>query len=64
MAAREVLRAGALKDDGLRRQFDAVLADVCRQIGVTASGAELLRLHSNAIYAIPAAGLVIRISTN
>jgi aminoglycoside phosphotransferase (APT) family kinase protein len=53
-----------MEDDGLRRQFEAVLADVCRQIGITASGAELLRIHSNAIFAVPSAGLVIRISTS
>lgn len=52
------------EDDGLRRQFEAVLADVCRQIGATGSGAELLRMHSNAIFAIPSEHLVIRISTN
>jgi hypothetical protein len=53
-----------VEDDGFRRQFDTVLADVCRQIGVPASGAELLRLHGSAVYALPSAGLVVRISTN
>lgn len=53
-----------VEDDKFRRQFDAVLSDVCQRIGVPASGAELLRLSSNAVFAHPAAGLVIRISTN
>jgi aminoglycoside phosphotransferase (APT) family kinase protein len=50
--------------DEFRRQFDAVLVEVCRMIGVPASGAELLRLNSNAVYALRAPGLVIRISSN
>jgi aminoglycoside phosphotransferase (APT) family kinase protein len=58
-------RAGVpIADDGFRRQFDAVLADVCRQIGVSASGSQLLHLHSNAVFALPAASLVVRISAN
>ena len=59
-------RAGSviMDDDGFRRQFDAVLADVCRQIGVRVSGAQLLHLHSNAVFALPAAGLVVRIASN
>jgi aminoglycoside phosphotransferase (APT) family kinase protein len=51
-----------MNDDGFRRQFDAVLADACRQIGIPASGARLLHLHSNAVFALPAAGLVVRIA--
>lgn len=51
-------------DDGFRRQFDAVLDNVCRQIGVPTSGAQLLRLHGSAVFALPVAGLVVRISTN
>jgi aminoglycoside phosphotransferase (APT) family kinase protein len=53
-----------VEDDGFRRQFDTVLADACRQIGVPASGARLVHLHSNAVFALPAAGLVIRIAGN
>lgn len=53
-----------MEDDGFRRQFDAVLADVCQRVGVSAFGAQLLRLSSNAVFALPAAGLAIRISTN
>jgi aminoglycoside phosphotransferase (APT) family kinase protein len=52
------------QDDGFRRQFDAVLVDVCRQIGVPATGARLLHLHSNAVFALPAVGLVVRIAGN
>jgi Phosphotransferase enzyme family len=50
--------------DGFRRQFEVVLADVGRQIGVPVSGAQLLRLHGSAVFALPAAGLIVRISTN
>jgi len=51
-----------MEDNLFRREFDAVIADVCRQIGIPASGAQLLHLHGNAVYGFPAAGLVIRIS--
>ena len=51
-----------MEDNRFRREFDAVLAGVCRRIGVPASGAQLLHLHGNAVYGFPAAGLVIRIS--
>jgi aminoglycoside phosphotransferase (APT) family kinase protein len=51
-----------MEDNGFRREFDVVLADVCRQIGVPASGAQLLHFHGNAVFAFPAAGLVVRIS--
>ena len=51
-----------MEDNGFRREFDAVLARVCRQIGVPLSGAQLLHLHGNAVYGFPAAGLVVRIS--
>ena len=51
-----------MEDNGFRREFDAVLARVCRQIGVPPSGAQLLHLHGNAVYGFPAAGLVVRIS--
>jgi aminoglycoside phosphotransferase (APT) family kinase protein len=50
--------------DEFRRQFDVVLVDVCHMVGVSASGAELLRLNSNAVFALRDAGLVIRISSN
>jgi hypothetical protein len=51
-----------MEDNRFRREFDAVLADVCRRIGIPASGARLLHLHGNAVYGLAAAGLVIRIS--
>jgi len=51
-----------MEDNGFRREFDAVLAGVCRQIGVPPSGAQLLHLHGNAVFGFPAAGLVVRIS--
>jgi aminoglycoside phosphotransferase (APT) family kinase protein len=53
-----------VEDDEFRRQFDAVLAAVCRQVSIPVRGAELLRLNSNAVFALPSAGLVVRISTN
>ncbi len=53
-----------MEGDGFRRQFDAVLADVCHLIGVPPSGAKLLHLHGNAVYALPSARLVVRISTS
>jgi aminoglycoside phosphotransferase (APT) family kinase protein len=51
-----------MEDDQFRREFDAVLAKVCRQIGVPASDARLLHLHSNAVFALPGACLVVRIA--
>jgi aminoglycoside phosphotransferase (APT) family kinase protein len=53
-----------MEDDEFRRPFDAALSAVCRQIGVPASGADLLHLHSNAIFAFPTANLVVRISSD
>jgi Phosphotransferase enzyme family len=53
-----------MEDSEFRREFDAVLAAVCRQVGLAASGARLLHLHGNAVFAFPAAGLVVRISGN
>jgi len=51
-----------MEDNGFRREFDAVLADVCRRIGVPPSEARLLHLHGNAVFGLPSAGLVVRIS--
>jgi hypothetical protein len=51
-----------MEDNGFRREFDAVLAGVCRQIGVPPSEAQLLHLHGKAVFGFPAAGLVVRIS--
>jgi len=51
-----------MNDDRFRRQLDAVLADACRRIGIPPAGAQLVHLHSNAVFALPDAGLVIRIA--
>lgn len=53
-----------MEESGFRSQFDTVLDAVCRQIGVPASGAVLLHLHSNAIFALPSTNLVVRISSD
>lgn len=48
-------------------EFRAVLAEVGRRIGVPArdlAAARLLRGHSNVVFLLPAAKLLIRISTN
>ena len=51
-----------MEDSGFRREFDAVLDGVCRQIGVPPSEARLLHMHGNAVFGFPSAGLVVRIS--
>jgi Phosphotransferase enzyme family len=50
---------GAIYDE-----MQEVLTAAAVQMGVSAAGARLLRLHSNASFALPSAGLVIRIATN
>lgn len=45
-------------------EMRAVLAAVGQRIDVAVEHARLLHLHSNAIFALPAAGLLIRIATN
>lgn len=45
-------------------EFRAVLAAVGRRINVGVEHARLVHLHSNAIFTLPAAGLVIRVSTS
>jgi hypothetical protein len=50
--------------DDLHDEFRAVLAAAGQRIGVPIHDARLLRLHSNAIFLLPWAGLVIRIATN
>src|SRR6266540_1018200 len=42
----------------------SILVAVGRRIGVPVRDARLLRLHSNAILALPSAGLLVRIATN
>ena len=44
-----------MEDNAFRRAFDAVLADVCRRIGVPPSEARLLHLHGNAVFGLPSA---------
>ena len=53
-----------MEDEEFRRQFDTVLSAVCEQIGVPAAGADLLHLHSNAIFALRSADLVVRITSD
>lgn len=50
--------------DDLYKEVHAVLAAVGRRINVVVEDADLLHLHSNAIFALPSAGLLIRIATN
>jgi aminoglycoside phosphotransferase (APT) family kinase protein len=45
-------------------EMRAVLAAVGRRIDIAVEHARLLHLHSNAIFALPASGLVVRIATN
>lgn len=48
----------------LRARMQGVLATFGEQFGVPVQEAKLLRLHSNAIFALPSQGLVVRIATN
>lgn len=48
----------------LYESMRAVLAEVGSRMCVPVEQAELLHLHSNALFAVPAASLVIRIATN
>lgn len=45
-----------------REAMTEAMRDVTRRLGVTADDARLLRLTNNAVFALPAAGLVIRIT--
>src|SRR5215470_1750804 len=45
-------------------EMRAVLAAVGRRVNIAVEHARLLHLHSNAIFALPAAGVVVRIATN
>ncbi len=51
-------------DDPLDETMHSILVAVGRRIGVPVRDARLLRLHSNAILALPSAGLLVRIATN
>jgi Phosphotransferase enzyme family len=50
--------------DDLYGEVHAVLATIGRRINVAVENADLLHLHSNAIFALPSAGLLVRIATN
>jgi aminoglycoside phosphotransferase len=52
-----------MTDSDLYAEAHAILAEVGEHIRTPVNDAELLRLHSNAIFALPSAGLVIRIAT-
>src|SRR5260370_26105148 len=48
----------------LDAQLRDLLAAACRRAGVPAAGAGLVWLHSNALFALPGPGLLVRIATN
>lgn len=50
--------------NGLYEEMRAILATVAKRMRVPVEDAKLLRLHSNASFALPSAGLVVRIATN
>ena len=50
--------------DDLYGEYWALLVAAAARIGIPLRDAHLLRLHSNALFALPSAGLVIRIATN
>ncbi len=53
-----------MDSDSIHVKTRAVLDMVASRLGVPVQDARLLRLHGNASYALPSAGLVIRIATN
>jgi aminoglycoside phosphotransferase (APT) family kinase protein len=53
-----------VSDDDLYGELRAVLAAVGQRVNIAVEHAHLLHLHSNAVFALPAAGLVVRIATN
>ena len=53
-----------MSDGDLYEHVWVVLASVGARIGAAVDDARLLGLHSNAIFVLPSAGLVIRIATN
>ncbi len=52
------------RDPGLHRQLQAVLEEAGNYLQIPVHDAEVLRLHSNAVFALPSADLVIRIAGN
>lgn len=53
-----------MDSDSIHGKTRAVLDTVASRLGVPVRDARLLRLHGNASYVLPSAGLVIRIATN
>ncbi|HVB43328.1 MAG TPA: phosphotransferase [Streptosporangiaceae bacterium] len=53
-----------MRRDSIYDQTRAVLEAAAAHLGVPVHDARLLRLHSNANFALPSAGLVVRIATN
>jgi aminoglycoside phosphotransferase (APT) family kinase protein len=53
-----------VRSDDLYGEVRGILATAGRRLGVPTGDAELLHLHSNAIFVLPSAGLLVRISTN
>jgi aminoglycoside phosphotransferase len=51
-------------DNDLYDEVHGILTAVGRRLGVPVDDAKLLRLHSNAIFALPSVGLLVRIATN
>ncbi|KWX01402.1 Aminoglycoside phosphotransferase [Carbonactinospora thermoautotrophica] len=54
--------AGMGDGEDLRHSIEQTLDAVCRRIGARREDAELLHLHSNAVYRITSAGVVVRIA--
>jgi hypothetical protein len=48
--------------DGERVQLEVALAAVCRRAGIDPAGAGLVRYTMNAVYVLPAAGVVVRMA--
>ena len=53
-----------MASDDLYSEMGDILAAVAHRIDVSTDDADLILLHSNAIFALPRAGLVIRVATN
>jgi hypothetical protein len=53
-----------VSNNRIKGQVHAVLEKAAARLAVPAHDARLLRLHSNAIFALPSVGLIVRIATN
>jgi hypothetical protein len=51
-------------DNSVYDEVQTILTAVGGRLGIPLGDAELLRLHSNATFALPSAGLLVRIATN